>query len=62
MEENQTRVFPEGLILRGQRRAVTEPAPKEPGCVWDGPAGCEREREKCDLLGEKNVIYWERKT
>ena len=54
IEENQTRVFPEGLILRGQRRAVTEPAPEKPGCVWDGPTGCEREREKRDLPGESS--------
>lgn len=46
-EENQTRVFPEGLFLRGQRRAVTEPAPEKPGCIWDGPAG------------ERTVIYQE---
>lgn len=51
-EENQTRVFPEGLILRGQRGAVAEPAPEKPGCIWRGqPGGNRRERDR---------IYWEK--
>lgn len=33
-QENQTGVFPEGQILHGDRRAVTEPAPQKPGRVW----------------------------
>lgn len=51
IEENQTRVFPEGLVLRGQRGAVAEPAPEKPGCIW-GAARWEQERERWDLLGE----------
>lgn len=54
IKKNQTRVFPEGLILRGQRRAITEPAPKKPGCIWERPMGVEG-REKSDLQGQSSL-------
>lgn len=49
-EDHQTRVFPEGLIIRADRRrahrAITEPAPHQPGSVWGestGPRGEENQ-------------------